>query len=104
MKKISPNDLGATLYVPATHPELTHIACGEKYPELLSMVICLEDAVLERDIPQALNNLRKTLFILQSPRNFGNGPLVFIRPRNAAMAAALVADNTFCLRAAEGLV
>ncbi|GAB2953380.1 citrate lyase subunit beta [Hafnia psychrotolerans] len=104
MKKITPNDLGATMYVPATHPELTRIACGEKYPELLSMVICLEDAVLDRDIPQALNNLRDTLLALKSPRHFNDGPLVFIRPRSTAMAARLVADKTFLLHAADGLV
>ncbi|QCR38527.1 HpcH/HpaI aldolase/citrate lyase family protein [Nissabacter sp. SGAir0207] len=103
METVTPNDLGATLYVPATHPQLLAIARGEKYPELLSMVICLEDAVLERDIPQALVNLRVTLAQLADspiePR-----PLLFIRPRHPDMAAALVADSALCLNVVTGLV
>ncbi|PLR39561.1 citrate lyase subunit beta [Chimaeribacter californicus] len=104
MKLITPNDLGATMYVPATHPELTAITQGRKYPELLSMVICLEDAVLERDIPQALANLRRTLTALSSGQPGNDGPLLFIRPRNAEMAAALINDASLSLAAVDGLV
>ncbi|MBS0968557.1 HpcH/HpaI aldolase/citrate lyase family protein (plasmid) [Chimaeribacter arupi] len=104
MKLITPNDLGATMYVPATHPELTAIAQGKKYPELLSMVICLEDAVLDRDIPQALDNLRRTLAVLANGQTGGDGPLLFIRPRHALMASALIRDESLSLAAVDGLV
>lgn len=38
-------DLGGTLFVPATHPQLDSVASGEKYPQLRSMVIDLEDGI-----------------------------------------------------------
>lgn len=103
-KPITADDLGATMYVPATHEDLLAVAQGEKYPELLSMVICLEDAVLDRDIPAALTNMQRTLETLATTRDKGTSPLVFIRPRNLEMAEALINDPAFIMTAVDGLV
>jgi citrate lyase beta subunit len=46
MKKVSPYALGASLYMPATRPDLLAVVRGEKLPHLRSLVICLEDAVI----------------------------------------------------------
>jgi len=59
------------------------------------LVICLEDAVSEQDIPQALNNLRALLTQLaQAKTAQGNAcwPLVFIRPRDTVMGEMLVRE------------
>ena len=91
MTKISPYALGATLYMPATRTDLLSVVLGEKIPSLRSLVICLEDAVSESDVGYALDNLQRLLITLSSgqPR-YKNAPLVFIRPRNLAMATQLV--------------
>lgn len=90
MKRISPFALGATLYMPATRPDITDVVMGRKLPELRSVVICLEDAVAESDIVYALQDLRNVLQrVGQLNGRPENGPLVFVRPRDAAMAAVL---------------
>ena len=47
---LSALSLGATLYMPATRPDLWQVVNGEKYPELRSLVICPEDAVSEHEV------------------------------------------------------
>lgn len=91
MTKISPYALGATLYMPATRADLLTVVRGEKIPSLRSLVICLEDAVSDSDIAFALDNLQCLLLELSSgqPR-YKDAPLVFVRPRNLAMATQLV--------------
>ena len=41
--------LGASLYVPATRDDLPAIAAGRKFPQLRSVIFCLEDAIREED-------------------------------------------------------
>ena len=53
--------LGAPLYVPASHPDLLKIANAEKIRFARSMIICTEDAIAEKDINRSLENLRKFL-------------------------------------------
>ena len=91
MEKISPYALGATLYMPATRKDLLAVVCGDKIPPLRSLVICLEDAVAEQDVPHALASLQQLLLDLSNhgPR-YKDAPLVFVRPRHLAMAAQLV--------------
>jgi citrate lyase beta subunit len=55
-KQFTPWDLGATLYMPATRMDLAEVLEG-KIPGLRSLVVCLEDAVSEHDVPFALQNL-----------------------------------------------
>ena len=55
------HQLGACLYVPATHPQLVAIARGDKLPGVRSLIYCTEDSVAARDLPQALANLAAAL-------------------------------------------
>ena len=91
MKKVSPYALGASLYMPATRPDLLAVVRGEKLSNLRSLVICLEDAVNEGDVQFALDNLQSLFLDLANglPR-YKDAPLVFIRPRHLQMAAQLV--------------
>lgn len=69
--------LGGTLFIPATHENLSLILSGEKYENLKSVVVDTEDSVSQKDLPKALNSLKNTL------RNFQKNEIsVFIRPRN----------------------
>jgi citrate lyase beta subunit len=74
--------LGATLYVPATRGDLEPALLGGRIPDLRSAVICLEDAVLDADLPQALANLAR--FLRRLPVGAA-GPPLFVRPRDPAM-------------------
>ncbi|OKP04302.1 HpcH/HpaI aldolase/citrate lyase family protein [Xenorhabdus eapokensis] len=108
MKPIpSPHRLGATLYMPATRQDIAEIVLQNKIPDLRSLVICLEDAVSEQDIPIAIENLREVIQTLAaadiSSSNIDrHRPLIFIRPRDEKMANYLVANVN--LSAIDGLV
>ncbi len=77
--------LGASLYVPATRPDLAAIAHGWKLPGLRSVIFCTEDAVQERDLEQALAHLAMLLPELDS-----GSLLRFIRPRSPAVLRRLL--------------
>mgnify|MGYP004704170745 CR=1 FL=1 len=64
----SPWNLGATLYMPATRDDIGDAILEGKIPGLRSLVICLEDAVNEDDIPQALQNLTQLLQVLNAAK------------------------------------
>ncbi|CDL81470.1 HpcH/HpaI aldolase/citrate lyase family protein [Xenorhabdus szentirmaii] len=113
----SPYQLGATLYMPATRQDIAEIILQNKIPDLRSLVICLEDAVSERDLPAALENLNDILQTLAEAGRvcfdsaFSHGmpfgikhacPLIFIRPRNEAMAKYLLTN--IHLNVIDGLV
>lgn len=103
--KISPYALGATLYMPATREDITRAVLHNTIPDLRSLVICLEDAVTEHQLPSALENLTKILNELaerQGDNRSPQRPLVFIRPRNIAVANTLVATQN--LSAVTGFV
>ncbi|KTB65644.1 HpcH/HpaI aldolase/citrate lyase family protein [Pseudomonas syringae] len=90
MALFSPYALGATLYMPATRDDIVDVVCGDKIPELRSLVVCLEDAVALIDVDTALLNLRQVLTRIQDRGGRpANGPLLFVRPRDAAMARIL---------------
>lgn len=74
-------ELGATMYVPATHEQLWEVTQGGKYPELKSVVVCLEDSVREDDYEKAFSNLKRLLKRIEM-NGAANGPAIFIRPRN----------------------
>lgn len=76
--------LGATLYVPATRDDLAATLLGGRIAGLRSAVLCVEDAVADADVPRALATLAAFLRLL-AHREEGDRPLLFIRPRDAAM-------------------
>ncbi len=90
MNTISPYALGATLYMPATRTDILDVVLGQKIEGLRSLVVCLEDAVKESEVDQALANLKS---LLKGIHALGGrpekGPLLFVRPRDAQMAAKL---------------
>ncbi|OXI80424.1 citrate lyase [Burkholderia sp. AU31652] len=90
MKTLSPFALGATLYMPATRSDILDVVSGTRFPELRSLVVCLEDAVAAIDVDSALANLRALLMNIDARGGrVESGPLLFVRPRDAAMAAVL---------------
>lgn len=90
----SPYALGATLYMPATRPDLFDIVRGGKIPGLRSLVICLEDAVAEGDVNFGMANLQGLLRDLSEHEVTGPhaAPLVFVRPRHADMGLRIAGD------------
>lgn len=94
---LNPWQLGASLYTPATRPDLLALGTG-RYGALTSLIYCTEDAVLEADLPLALDNLARALPLLPPP---GVGPLRLIRVRNPAVLARVL---TLDLRGISALV
>ncbi len=88
---IMPAALGATLYVPATRSDLIAIASGAKYPNLRSVVYCVEDAVRPQDVPLALANLKQLFAHLRADvMSRKAGPALFVRPRDQDMLAEIM--------------
>jgi len=77
IRKLSPIQLGGSLYIPAIHKNV-HAICNEnKYPTLRSCIIDTEDAISEDDLEDALKNISSML------KDYEPGKLcLFIRPRN----------------------
>lgn len=77
IREISPIQLGASLYIPATHKNVIEICNNNKYPALKSCIIDTEDAIIADDLSLALDNISKML------QDYKPSELaVFIRPRN----------------------
>jgi citrate lyase beta subunit len=71
--------LGATLYSPATRPALAKDIARQRAAGVLSVVVCLEDAVPDADVADAQRNAVEQLrdYAALEP----DGPLVFVRVR-----------------------
>lgn len=99
LARISPLALGATLYMPCTRDDLADALLGRlRVPGLRSAVLCLEDAVLERDVPASLCRLSLFLRTLGTRGTGAMDPLLFVRPRNAAML-----EHILCMPGVEQL-
>ncbi|MER7704799.1 HpcH/HpaI aldolase/citrate lyase family protein [Kitasatospora sp. NPDC097605] len=93
--------LGATLYSPATRPTLRADIRKQAAQGVVSMVLCLEDAIADHEVPDAEANLVARLGELWTEVTEGVGgtdvstdcaqdlPLLFIRVRTAAQLADL---------------
>ncbi|MBP2235325.1 citrate lyase beta subunit [Sinorhizobium kostiense] len=89
LKSTSPYELGATLYMPVLKKDALEYIAGRKLPKLRSMVLCLEDALLETDVLVGMDTLEKTLIRIGQVKEETEDkrfPLVFVRPRNLGMA------------------
>lgn len=91
--------LGATLYTPADHPDLTGSLQRCASRGVVSTVLCLEDAVADHQVPAAEANLVAALrshaakgpgAALTSDSADEDGPLVFVRVRCAEQVARVV--------------
>ena len=95
--------LGATLYMPATRADILDVVFGEKIQGLRSLVVCLEDAVAETDVQQALSNLKHLLLGIEARGGRpSGGPILFVRPWDAEMAAVL--NEWSLMRHVDGFV
>ncbi|MFF8768978.1 HpcH/HpaI aldolase/citrate lyase family protein [Kitasatospora sp. NPDC015120] len=93
--------LGATLYSPATRPTLRADIRKQAAQGVVSMVLCLEDAIADHEVPDAEANLVARLGELWAEVTEGGGeagastgctqdlPLLFIRVRTAAQLTDL---------------
>ncbi|MCJ0978888.1 HpcH/HpaI aldolase/citrate lyase family protein [Rhodococcus sp. ARC_M12] len=79
--------LGATLYIPATRPDLTATVNKRTDEGVRSIVIDLEDAVADHDLEEALANTVRTLNELSGSRS-----LVFVRARTAEHIRSICAS------------
>ncbi|MGQ0698690.1 MAG: HpcH/HpaI aldolase/citrate lyase family protein [Panacagrimonas sp.] len=84
---LDPALLGASLYVPATHPRLEQVLDG-RASAARSVIACTEDAVAEADVGAALTHLRRVLRNLP-PRT--RAPLRFVRVRSPEVLIELLA-------------
>ncbi len=87
-KKILSHCLGATLYMPAIKENIAEDIINKKNKGLNSLVICLEDAIGEQQLPDAekkiIQNFLKISNALKEEKiKFEELPLIFIRVRNS---------------------
>lgn len=81
IREISYFQLGATLYIPAIHENLTNVILNSKYKNLRSVVICLEDSIQDKDREQALNSLKQILKEIKTNKRLK----IFVRPKDIKM-------------------
>ena len=85
IRKISPVQLGGSLYIPAIHKNVTTVCNEKKYPRLRSCIIDTEDAIGENDLAFALENIAMMLEAYE-PKDL----CLFIRPRNPEVLQQLL--------------
>lgn len=83
--------LGASLYMPATRPEIAKDLRRQGAAGLMSAVVCLEDSIADQDVPSAEINLVEQLRTLTPTESDGDDiPLTFVRVRHHEQIIALV--------------
>ncbi|MFF7228251.1 citrate lyase beta subunit [Streptomyces sp. 2333.5] len=83
--------LGATLYSPATRPQLAADVLKQAGRGVLSMVLCLEDSIGDGDVEAGEENLVRQLALLDEAAAAGTTlPLLFIRVRAPGQIPDLV--------------
>jgi citrate lyase beta subunit len=95
--------LGATLYSPATRPQLGDDVVKQARRGVVSMVLCLEDSIDDADVADAEENLVRQLTALASPSDV-ELPLLFIRVRVPEQIPDLVARLGPAVRLLSGFV
>jgi len=84
--------LGATLYSPATRPPLAQDVLKQAAQGVVSMVLCLEDSIDDRDVAAGEANIVKQFAELSARPGVKSAlPLLFIRVRTPAQITDLVA-------------
>lgn len=79
-------DLGASLYVPATHKHLGQVL-AHGYAQARSIIVCTEDAVAEEEVEWCVHRMLKEL--REAPANVEH--LRFLRPRSPALLREVLA-------------
>jgi citrate lyase beta subunit len=81
--------LGATLYCPATRPQLGEDIVRRAKAGVISLVVCLEDSVPDDEVPFAEQNAVTALRHLT--RRLTELPMIFVRVRHVDQIAMLMA-------------
>ncbi len=95
--------LGATLYSPATRPNLADDILKQGARGLVSMVLCLEDSIDDADVPVGEANLVRQLTDLAERPDI-DVPLLFIRVRTPEQIPDLVRRLGPAVRLLSGFV
>jgi citrate lyase beta subunit len=82
--------LGATLYCPSTRPRLADDVLKQAARGVVSMVLCLEDSIDDREVEAGEENLVRQLGELSHRLRAGDPPLLFIRVRTPEQITDLV--------------
>lgn len=88
---------GASLYVPATHPDLALILAGKKLANVAHIIICTEDAVAAHELNAAVVNLSKSMLNRKQ-----TAQIRYLRPRNSEFIKVLA--DKMDLSAFDGFV
>lgn len=97
--------LGATLYSPATRPRLAQDVLKQAGNGVVSMVLCLEDSIDDRDVAAGEANLvRQFAELAERPDAHAGLPLLFIRVRTPAQITDLVDRMGASVRLLSGFV
>ena len=76
--------LGATLYMPGTRPHLVADVARCRAAGVMSVVLCLEDAIRDQDVPAGERNIVQAGQELAATSRDDQAPLLFIRVRSPA--------------------
>lgn len=92
--------LGAALYVPATHPDLSAVVHNAKLSFVRSVIVCTEDAIAAHELDQALAALFE---VLDGCEGVQLRQQCFFRPRNVQVFDQVMAHPN-ALRCFAGVV
>ncbi|WP_405767504.1 HpcH/HpaI aldolase/citrate lyase family protein [Streptomyces sp. NBC_01538] len=97
--------LGATLYSPATRPNLADAVVKQVARGVVSMVLCLEDSIDDSEVEAAEENLVREFAVLAERPDAATGlPLLFIRVRTPEQIPDLVQRLGPTVRLLSGFV
>ena len=82
--------LGATLYMPGTRPALVRDVERRAASGVMSVVLCLEDAIADQDLAAAQANVVAAVQELAQRGARSQAPLLFVRVRTAEQISDLV--------------
>jgi citrate lyase beta subunit len=82
--------LGATLYMPATRPDLAGDLRRQAARGVISSVVCLEDSIADDELPAAQENLVRQLSQTGEDGLADAIPLTFVRVRHADQIGAIL--------------
>ncbi|MCX5283095.1 HpcH/HpaI aldolase/citrate lyase family protein [Streptomyces sp. NBC_00198] len=96
--------LGATLYSPATRPQLADDIVKQTTRGVVSMVLCLEDSIDDSEVVGAEENLVRQFTDLAARPDTGETPLLFVRVRHPEQIPDLVRRFGPAVRLLSGFV
>lgn len=102
-KELLSASLGATLYIPATRPDLLNDVKKMYRRGATSVVVCLEDSIPDDRVKEAEDNLFNLLEKLKD-EDREELPLIFVRPRSPKHFYKIAERNTGQLKSLTGFV